>query len=460
MPCPVQQTETCTNNCPIDCYDGDWGGWTACSAAACGPASSEREATKTGTRTRTWVNGIRSGTGAPCPVQQQEACSNNCVIDCYGGGLEQNWSACSGTAYTCLAANLETERIRYGKQIKNWIGGTEASNNGITCASKKIEQDCYQVCKASIVESNPIIPDMIKVSTSGDKYIIFDYTSDSVGLTGQTEYTFTVSNYNMDNATILFVAGGGGGGCCVGGGGGGGDVSFNTITIPIGSHKIRVGKGGLGSSRSNNSGGQGNNSSLILQSGIEYTYCGGGGGGSFYATATAGRNNSYSSGGGGGGSGGGFEDINTRIGGSGNNFSGNGGTGAGGLNVGGLGGGGGAVGHGYSSTSSVNGNGGEGITYNITGSNIGYGGGGGAGGSSGGSGAVTTKNGGSGIHGGGSGANYYYYHGRNSRYNQPRTTAGIGIDGTGGGGGGGYDNVGAKGGNGVIIIKYNAMKQK
>jgi transketolase len=38
--------------------------------------------------------------------------------------------------------------------------------------------------------------------------------------------------------------------------------------------------------------------------------------------------------------------------------------------------------------------------------------------------------------------------------------SGVGIDGTGGGGGGGYDNVGAKGGNGVIIIKYNAMKQK
>ena len=291
------------------------------------------------------------------------------------------------------------------------------------------------------ISTNPVLP--IKETSSGNKYVVFNYTSDNVGLTGQTEYTFTVLNNDLINTMVLIVAGGGGGGFA-GGGGGGGDVSLNNITIPVGSHKIRVGKGGLGSSE-NQSSEPGYNSSIILQSGIEYTYCGGGGGGTWSRSPTPALYNLYSSGGGGGGGGGGNSIYSS--GGTGNNKSGNGGNG--GLAPIGTGGGGGCSNPGTNGSSNEkngNGNGGFGILSNITGENVGYGGGGGGGAR--GNGQPDTCIPGSGFDGGGNGAYYKTY------------GAVAGKNGTGGGGGGGgwssdslNEGAGANGGHGVVIIR-------
>ena len=287
----------------------------------------------------------------------------------------------------------------------------------------------------------------INVLNLDNKYIKFDYTSDSVGLTGQTEYTFTVSGFDL-NATVLIVGGGGGGGY-MGGGGGGGDVFEKYMTIPIGTHKIRVGRGGLGaSSKSNELSYAGFNSSLILQSGTEYTYCGGGGGASWGRGVAEALRNGYSSGGGGGGALGGQSGKQPSNGGTGNVFSGNGGKG-GGWPIG-TGGGGGASasgGDGSLDPTNGNGNGGKGVTSDITGSNIGYGGGGGGGAR--GNGQPHTCKAGSGVDGGGNGG-------------YAKSPGSVnGTNGTGGGGGGGgewrNDNAGTggTGGSGVIIIKYS-----
>jgi len=299
------------------------------------------------------------------------------------------------------------------------------------------------------ISTNPSLP--IKETIYGNKYLVFNYTSDNQGLIGQTEYTFTVSNNDLIN-TIVLIAGGGGGGGFAGGGGGGGDVLLNNITIPIGSHIIRVGRGGRGGrgSNMNESSESGYNSSIILQSGIEYTYCGGGGGGSWSRSPTPALFNSYSSGGGGGagGAGGG-------SGGTGNNKSGNGGNGGnsglvpietGGVGTGGGGGSSNIGGNGSTDQEYGNGDGGYGLLSNITGEDVGYGGGGGGGAR--GNGQLETCNPGSGIDGGGKGAYF-------------RTFGPIaGKDGTGGGGGGGGgDSVnagaGANGGHGVVIIRIS-----
>ena len=293
------------------------------------------------------------------------------------------------------------------------------------------------------ITTNPELP--IKETISGNKYLVFNYTSDNEGLTGQTEYTFTVLNNNLLNAMIL-IAGGGGGGGYAGGGGGGGDVLLNNITIPVGSHKIRVGRGGKGSNM-NESSESGYNSSIILQSGIEFTYCGGGGGGTWDRSPTPALFNLLSSGGGGGGGGGGNSVYSS--GGIGNDKSGNGGNG--GLAPIGTGGGGGSS---YSGTNGSrdqrigNGNGGGGLLSNITGESVGYGGGGGGGAR--GNGQLDTCIPGSGVDGGGNGAYFRTY----------GPTAGK--NGTGGGGGGGgwsqesvNGGTGANGGHGVVIIRIS-----
>ena len=145
------ETRDCSKNCNVDCSGGfieaDWG---ACSgtAYACLPANLETQPIRYGKQVKNWMNGIPSSyNGITCESKKIEKdCSQNCNIDCSGGFIEADWGICSGTKYSCLPANLETEPIRYGKQVKKWINGIPSSNNGITCESKKIEKDCSQNC--------------------------------------------------------------------------------------------------------------------------------------------------------------------------------------------------------------------------------------------------------------------------------------------------------------------------
>jgi hypothetical protein len=436
--CPLSQIDsTCIKtDCPVNCV-GEWNIWSDCDATCDGI-----NASVTGTTTRTFtVITPKSNNGTSCPISPEtEKCKvTNCPINCIG-----EWNGWSDCDSTCDGINtispIPGTRSRTFKII------TPASNNGSCPISPQIDSKCIKSgCLAKIVATTtPIILVGLNPNqpSSGEKYIVFNYTSDSVGLSGQTEYTFNVTNNNID-ATILIVGGGGGGGNN-GGGGGGGDVLLNNITLPIGTHKIRVGKGGSGGPTPGTIGQRGSNSELILQSGTIYTYCGGGGGGTWDTASTPGLSNGYSSGGGGGGAcGAGGGGSACYAGGSGNGFSGNGGTG--GSESTGKGGGGGAapepVGNGGNGVSGNGGNGGRGVISNITGTDVGYGGGGSGS-------AYPNKTPGVAFDGGGTGGR--------GRPIDGFEAASAGINGTGGGGGGGF-STGANGGHGVIIIRYKVL---
>jgi hypothetical protein len=84
-----------------------------------------------------------------------------------------------------------------------------------------------------------------------DRCISFPYTSDSAGLTGQTQYTFTTTE--ALSCDILVVGGGGGGSRRAGGGGGAGALIYTTnMTLQPGINIIRVGNGGAGCATSGN----------------------------------------------------------------------------------------------------------------------------------------------------------------------------------------------------------------
>ena len=329
---------------------------------------------------------------------------------------------------------------------------------------------------------NPVIIEpptpLINSLDSGYAYAVFNYTIDNVPIEngvstpGQTEYTFILQK-PLISAQVLIVGGGGAGGQLVGGGGGGGDVFFTTMNIPVGEHKIRVGRGGIGNPDGiYYIGEQGYNSSLILQDGTTYTYCGGGAGGTWEgdmwdgsdAVASAGRTNSYSSGGGGGG-GEGSSDTSQHLGGSGGLWSGKGGNGT---EMRGQGGGGGAVGDGGDGGDIKSGDGGLGMTIFFPESTVSssYGGGGGGGGILS---FSTLRIPGEGIDGGGNGGiggiRGVWGIGEIGDGLPEKILAGNGINGTGGGGGGGSKSgeagiiyaKGGNGGHGIVIIKFSSF---
>jgi len=329
---------------------------------------------------------------------------------------------------------------------------------------------------------NPVIIEpptpLINSLDSGYAYAVFNYTIDNVPIEngvstpGQTEYTFRLQK-PLISALVLIVGGGGAGGQSVGGGGGGGDVFFDAMNIPAGVHKIRVGRGGVGKPYGQYSiGEQGYNSSLILEDGTTYTYCGGGAGGIWEgdmwdgsdAVASAGRTNSYSSGGGGGGGEGSY-DVSQHLGGSGGLWSGKGGNGT---EMRGQGGGGGSEGDGGNGSEIKSGDGGLGMTIFFPESTISssYGGGGGGGGILS---FSTLRIPGEGVDGGGNGGiggiRGAWGIGEIGDGLPEKILAGNGINGTGGGGGGGsksgeagiiYEK-GGNGGHGVVIIKFSSF---
>ena len=295
-----------------------------------------------------------------------------------------------------------------------------------------------------------------------DKVISFAYSADSLGLTGQTQYTFTASE---DITVDILVVGGGGAGACFGGGGGGGQVLLTTnYNIPMGTLvSVIVGRGGVGASATATNGQNGFASSIMFSSGSSgssigspFIANGGGGGGSRNTGAIAGNN---------GGSGGGSSSGNNgpaSLGGISNkttyanswrSFGNSGGIGsykpsAGSAenHYGGGGGGAGYIGGTGIYLTNVAGVGGVGIDLSsIFGTGVGASGlfGGGGGGMT--SGVGTGGSGGlGGGGGGGTGAS---------------STGTSGSVSTGGGGGGG-SVTGGSGGSGVVIIRYRQKNRE
>jgi hypothetical protein len=299
-----------------------------------------------------------------------------------------------------------------------------------------------------------------------ERAISFTYTSDTLGLKGQTQYSFTpVEDLWCD---ILVVGGGGGGGRFGGGGGGGGVLFSANLKINAGSSVIvKVGDGGVGSTVLNTAvnGVNGYNSSIIINT-IEYIALGGGGGGSRDGGPNYTARNGNNGGSGGGGSHG---DTGTQsFGGISNknnyvnfqSFGNNGGRGKLGLSgspqfAHGGGGGAGSVGSDFSPTTG-GGNGGQGKDFlSYFGTSVGHNGyfaGGGGGHTYLNAGNRGYGNGGAGLYGGGGSGGYD---------GTLEYSADNGLINTGGGGGGGkHDGTtsgsesGGKGGSGYVIIRY------
>jgi hypothetical protein len=285
--------------------------------------------------------------------------------------------------------------------------------------------------------------DQAEQTNSGDKFLDFNATdfeangSDSeLNASGGTyiymAYKENPAQYAIPSGQMgyLLAAGGGGSGADSGGGAGagggglrttygltsGGGVSAETnLTLATGTYTITVGAGGAAY-----------DGVTTAQNGVATTITGvasvstvgGGAGGDFLKSGTAYKGNA-------GGSGGGSANSNgalTLAGGAGTaneGFAGGGGFPAGsGNDNNAAGGGGGSAQVGVTATFGVGGNGGNGLTVAITGSNVGYAGGGGGGcrgtsgttagqgGNGGGGNAVSTGNGPPGTANTGGGAGF------------------------------------------------------
>ncbi|MFA5084116.1 MAG: glycine-rich domain-containing protein, partial [Candidatus Paceibacterota bacterium] len=223
--------------------------------------------------------------------------------------------------------------------------------------------------------------------------------------------TFTVTG--SGNVQVLVVGGGGGGGSTIiGGGGGAGGLIYNSSSaVTAQTYTVTVGDGGAVDTAGNNS---------VFNSQTAY---GGGAGGAGGA-------------GGNGGSGGGASYGTGGIGSQGYN---GGSTEGGGYHGSGGGGGMGGIG-GTGLSGGTCGNGGVGLGYDISGSHVHYAGGGGGGRNYDGFPPIGVGN-----DGGGNGAS-----------NSVAATVGTANRG-GGGGGGGPASTGAKGGSGIVIIRYTPV---
>jgi hypothetical protein len=272
-------------------------------------------------------------------------------------------------------------------------------------------------------------------------YYSFLYTTETGGSgSRQTLYTFNVLSGSI-TCDVLIVGGGGGG--SEGGGGGGGYVYQTNLTIPAGSYSVRVGNGGNGGTPGQY-GIQGASSSFIVGGTTYIAYGGGGAGAGFAPAHTTGQVGSYG--------GNGFDTRTTQTYTStqgnrgGTAVTSSYGSGGGGGGAGGVGGDANFASPGVTAGSGLQyyrgGTGGNGLSNSITGTAIFYAGGG-TGGANTNSGTDTTAQTAP-VGGGGIGSR------------APGGAGGNGVDGTGGGGGGGDDTrtTAARGGSGIVIIRF------
>lgn len=282
----------------------------------------------------------------------------------------------------------------------------------------------------------------------GTRYRVHAFTN-----TGSNSFTVEDLRDSSGQVEVLTVGGGGGGGGSGGGGGGAGELLFKTKNLAEGTKSIKVGSGGQGGFKEQDSGRNGEDSSFGLTTAI-----GGGSGGT--------RNIDSGSTGGSGGGGnkqsltsGGSSSTGGNDGGNGENYS---------LN-GAAGGGGGAGEKGQDQQGRGHGgDGGDGLYYGDKfgdgfGDNGWFAGGGGGSLES----AVGTD-GNDEVGSGGKGGGGKAADGRDENGNIADSGK-IGEDGqanTGGGGGGGNqmnhldsrsvgdDGIGGNGGSGIVIIRY------
>ena len=359
-------------------------------------------------------------------------------------------------AYTLSMGNTNASMLPAGGQ-----SDTPLASTAITTLPIKYEYNNATLSLPSLITVAGATSSFIGTT---ERAISFTYTSDTLGLTGQTQYSFTPTE---DLWCDILVVGGGGGGGRFGGGGGGGGVLFSAnLKINAGSSVIvKVGDGGAGAAVFDNgiNGANGYNSTIIINS-IEYIAVGGGGGG----TKTTG----YGLAGNAGGSGGGGSHANAIPRGTGgisnkNNyvnfqsFGNSGGIGRLGITgseptyASGGGGGAGSKGGDFTNTTG-GGNGGQGKDFiSYFGTNVGHNGyfaGGGGGNTYINAGNRGYGNGGLGFYGGG---------GNGGFDGTLEYSADNGLINTGGGGGGGkFDGTtsgsesGGKGGSGYVIIRY------
>jgi hypothetical protein len=248
-------------------------------------------------------------------------------------------------------------------------------------------------------------------------------------------------------AELLLVGGGGSGGKgSAAGGGAGGLVHSNSVHLAGGTYTVSVGAGGA-PSRQN-----GGDTSLVSANGtFSLVALGGGGGGGYW-----GNSSPYFPGLTGGSSGGsawGVAAVAPTPGPDGNLQGFPGGSAVSSnpnSDYPGGSGGGGAGGPGEDSAKNVIGNGGPGLSFDITGETRWYAGGGGGGYSTSSNGNGRKGLGGSGVGGDGECAFTYA--------NFRRLVGHPGLDGTGSGGGGGGQgqSTGGRGGCGVLIVRYLA----
>jgi hypothetical protein len=295
-----------------------------------------------------------------------------------------------------------------------------------------------------------------KIIGVSDRTITFPYTTDTSG-TSQTQYTFTTTeSFACD---ILLVGGGGGGGYSYlgGGGGGGGYVYLQNLTLPIGTYNVNVGNGGVaGINATPPAGWGGNGANSSITGGINYTAIGGGGGaggtGFNYPTPITGIGSNGGSGGGGAYS----ATASFPIGGTSTQFLtyGYGNGGSGNPYTSRISGGGG----GASGIMKGSGEGNDGLANSITGVSVTYAGGGGGGydwdfvfpGGAGGGGS-----GGNGT--AGQGGSMFGSQGATGIY--PATAGTNGLGGGGGGTPGTILSTAARGGSGIVIIRYRRFTE-
>jgi hypothetical protein len=357
-------------------------------------------------------------------------------------GGESDWS--DSRAFRFIAAvsypPRDTELSRYCRGVDLW--GIFATGDGGSYERLITSQSptCGYVPPAA---NRPITATGGEISNSGC-FRIHTFRDSGV---------FSVTDSGTIGSVIeyIIVAGGGPGGIAAGnnstgtgagacGGGGGGDVIIGNATVTVNNYQVVIGAGGT---HPNNGGNSSFNGVIAI---------GGGRGGAYN-----GNHVTPTSGGSGGGAGQGGIGS-TRVG-----AGSSSGLGYKGGDVfipspqatGGGGGGGGAGGPGQDAQrrgqpSPIHGgNGGIGVSSSISGQARLYGAGGGGGGANASSvNGEPTPRGDAGIGGNGIGGN-------GARFRGEAATAGAANTGSGGGGGSGAERPGARGGSGIVIIRYN-----
>lgn len=285
---------------------------------------------------------------------------------------------------------------------------------------------------------------------------------------GTTEWTIPTG---VTKIQTLIIAGGGGGGYDVAGGGGAGGLLYyggetpktpngETLTITAGTISITVGGGGAGATSTTTPFGadatgrgvNGSNSSITLPSSTVLTAIGGGGGNSRNNPNRAQTGGSGGGGGYGNGDGGSAAGYGTGLADTLQGYPG--GRLTSGSGAGGGGGGAGGFGVNWSDGNvSLNGAGGPGLQYLISGSATFYGGGGGAG-------SWSYAGGPGGIGGGGTGGSMDRFTCRTNCSTDALARTGNSGEANTGGGGGGSGNAtnsspAGSGGSGIVIIRYS-----